>query len=95
MSHSKFLVTVVINITGNRLFQLGETARIICSTPVPVQSIEWVNQSNRILTSVQELELSIMITTSSNNTRYTCAASDGGGFMESETITIHVQCKQQ
>ena len=40
--------------------------------------------------SVQELELNIMIKITSNNTRYTCTVSDGGEFMESQTITIRV-----
>ena len=91
-----YLNILAINITGNRLFQLGETTSIICSTPVPVQSIQWIGDSNTIVrngTSVQELPLNIMITPSSNNTKYTCIVSDGGGFVQSETIIIEVRGK--
>ena len=80
-----------IYITGKRVFQLGETTAITCSTPVPVQSIQWLDESNSVVregTSVQELELDITIAASHNNTEYTCRVSFHGGLTASETITI-------
>ena len=75
------------------MFQLGDTASITCSTPIPVQSIQWVTESTNEMSTrnnVQELELtSFVITTESHNTRYTCTVSDGG-FMETVAITIEV-----
>ena len=57
--------------------------------PVPVESIQWVNESNTVVRSgvnLQELILNIMITPSSNNTRYTCRVRDSSGFRESEVV---------
>ena len=82
-------------ITGNRVYQLGETSRITCSTEVPVQSIQWLDESNRVVrlgTSVQELVLDLTIADSHNNSRYTCRVSQGT-FMESLMITIRTTCK--
>ena len=93
---------VVLSISGNRLFQLGETTSIRCSTPVPVQSIQWVDEMDRVVVNgmaVQDLELNIMITPDSNNTMYTCKINDGAGpnqFMESsEAIMIAVDRNHQ
>ena len=80
-----------INITGNRVFQLGETTAITCSTPVPVQSIQWLDESNSVVregTSVQELVLDISIAASHSNTEFTCRGSFHGGLTASDTITI-------
>ena len=80
-----------MNITGNTVFQPGETTAITCSTPVPVQSIKWLNESNSVVregTSVQELALDITIAASHNNTEYTCRVSFHEGFTASDMITI-------
>ena len=83
-----------IEISGSRLYELGGTANITCSTPVPVQSIQWVNESNTVVRGgvrVQELPLTIMsLNSTHDNTMYRCVISDGRGFMESRNITIHV-----
>ncbi len=81
---------VAIIITGNRVFELGETSGITCSTPVPVQSMQWLDETNTVVrqeTSVQELLLELLVTAAHNNSRYTCGVSDGG-FLESQAITI-------
>ena len=80
-----------IDITGNRVFQLGETTAITCSTPVPVQSIQWLDESNSVVreeTSVQELALDITIEARHNNTEFTCRVSFHGGLTASDAITI-------
>ena len=80
-----------INITGNKVFQLGETTAITCSTPVPVQSIWWLDESNSVVregTSVQELALDITIAASHSNTEYTCRVSFHGGLTAANMITI-------
>ena len=74
------MCTAIIAITGNRVFQLGERSRVRCSTPLPVESIQWLDESNRVVRegmSVQELVLNLTITAAHNNTRYTCRVSDG------------------
>ena len=80
-----------INITGNRVFQLGEATAITCSTPVPVQSIQWLDEFNNLVRqeiSVQELALYITITASHNNTEFTCRVNFHGGLTASDTIII-------
>ena len=87
------IVFVVANITGNARFELGVMTNIRCSTPVPVQSIQWVDQTNNTVkngTDVQDLDLNIMITIHSNNTQYMCEVSNGERFLESVNITIEV-----
>jgi hypothetical protein len=72
------------------VYELGEMSRITCSTELPVQSIQWLDESSRVVregTSVQELVLDLTIAASHNNSRYTCRVSHGG-FMESQNITI-------
>ena len=84
-----------LTITGNRVYQLGETSEIRCSTKVPVQSIQWLDGSSGVVrqgTSVQELVLDLTIAASHNNSRYTCRVSQGT-FMESMMITIMTRCK--
>ena len=84
-----------LTITGNRVYQLGETSSISCSTGVPVQSIQWLDVSGGVVregTSVQELVLDLTIAASHNNSRYTCRVSQGT-FMESMMITIMTRCK--
>ena len=79
-------------ITGNRVYQLGETSGIRCSIGVPVQSIQWLDGSSGVVrqgTSVQEL---VLDAASHNNSRYTCRVSQGM-FMESLMITIRTECK--
>ena len=81
-----------LTITGNRVYQLGETSVINCSTQaeVPVQSIQWLDESSVVVrqgTSVQELVLDLTIAASHNNSRYTCRVSQGT-FMESRMINI-------
>ena len=85
---------IAVRITGNRIFNRMERAVVTCSTPVPVQSIQWVDESNTVVrngTSVQELDLNLMITSRSSNTSYSCIITDGGEFTETETITIKVE----
>lgn len=88
------LLLIGIDIIGNRLFQLGETASLVCFTSVSVEVIRWVNRTNGdIMTSVadvSEFQLSFLVTPSSNNTNFTCTASDERGFVGSDTITISV-----
>ena len=84
---------IAIVITGNRVFQLGETSGISCSTPVPVQSIQWLNGSNREIelreeAPVQELVLALTIAAHHNNSRYTCTVRANGGFTESTRISV-------
>ena len=64
---------------------------ITCSTPVPVQSIQWLDEFNSVVrerTSVQELALDITIAARHNNTEYTCRVSFHGGVTASHMITI-------
>ena len=79
-----------INITGNRVYELGEISGINCSAEVPVQSIQWLDGSSGVVregTSVQELVLDLTIAASHNDSRYTCRISQGT-FVESQMITI-------
>ena len=85
-----------IAITGNRIFLLGERSRLMCSTPVPVESIQWLDQTNRVVmegTSVLELVLELTIATAHNNTRYTCRVRINGVAMASKRITISITRK--
>ena len=82
-----------MNITGNRVFEPGETTAITCSTPVPVQSIQWLDGPNNVVkdpeeTSVQELTLNITIAARHNNTEFKCRVNFHGGLTASDTITI-------
>ena len=84
------MIHTALGITGNGVYQLGETSEIRCSTEVPVQSIQWLDESSGVVrqgTSVQELVLDLTIAASHNNSRYTCRVRQGT-FMESETINI-------
>ena len=77
-----------VAITGNEDFQLGELSRVRCSTPVPVESIQWLDESNRVVsegTSVQELVLAVTSSCSSSN--YACIVNDRG-TKESRHISI-------
>ena len=91
------LTTKAIDISGSRHYEPGGTTNITCSTPVPVHSMQWVDESNTVVsngTAVQELLLNIMsLNSNHDNTTYGCAVSDGSGFMESRHITISVGCK--
>ena len=81
-----------INITGNRVFQQGEATAITCSTPVPVQSIQWLDESNSVVvneSSVQELAFNLSIRGCKASTAYVCRIIDGS-FTESQNITIEV-----
>ena len=80
---------LAISITGNRTVSLGERSRVRCSIPFPVESIQWLDESNRVVserTSVQELMLDVTITAASNN--YTCRVRADGGYMRVEKVTI-------
>ena len=80
---------IAISITGSRIVPLGERSRVMCYTPVPVESMQWLDESNRVVRegmSVQELLLDINITAASNN--YTCRVRADGGFTRSERVTI-------
>lgn len=84
-----------VDINGNASIQLAQTTTITCSTPVPVQSIKWLDESNAVVrneTAVQELILNITAYSSLNNTIFTCTVSDGRGFMESKQVSIYVEC---
>ena len=48
------------------------------------------NKTVETMMRVDELELDIIITPSSNNTQYTCTVSNEAGFMVSEPITLDV-----
>ena len=81
-----------MRITGNRVYQLGETSEIRCSTEVPVQYIQWLDGSSGVVrqgTSVQELALDLAIAASHNNSRYTCRVSQGT-FVESRAVNLEV-----
>ena len=82
--------SIATGIFGDRQYELGETTSITCSTPVPVQSIQWVNVSTRSI--IGSPELSILIDPSSEGMMYRCDIRDGS-FRESETITIQVGSK--
>jgi hypothetical protein len=81
----------IASITGtDRVYQFGTMSEIRCSTELPVQSIQWLDESSTVVregTSVRELVLVITIAASHNNSRYTCRVRHGG-FMESKEITI-------
>ena len=85
----KFLA---LTITGNETLNLGEFSGVVCSTEVPVQSIQWLNKSDGVTirnrTLVQELELNFTAHAYHNNTRYTCAISTDNGFRASKSINI-------
>ena len=84
-------MNIAVSITGNTIIQLGEATAITCSTPVPVESIQWLDESNSVVregTSVQELALDVTIAASHSNTEYTCRVSFHGGLTASDTITI-------
>ena len=85
---------LAIQVTGNGLFQLSDTTRISCSTPVPVESLQWVNSFNNSIVregrDVQELVLDIDIRVDSNGTQYFCRVVEGNFTAESDHITIVV-----
>jgi hypothetical protein len=90
-------VILALTISGNKVYQIGETSEIRCSTELPVQSIQWLDESSRVVregTSVRELVLDLTIAAGHNNSRYTCRVSHGG-FTESSNITITMECKIQ
>ena len=91
VGYSLFLYAILI--TGSRLYQLGETANITCFALVPVDSIQWINESNGVNISsntdpASELEISFKITSNRNNTVYTCRISSDG-IIESINITVY------
>ena len=67
---------------------------ISCSTPVPVNSLQWVDSSNNSIVregrAIQELVLDIDIRVDSNGTQYSCRVVEGEFTAESENITIDV-----
>ena len=82
-------IFTAISITGSRTVPLGERSRLRCSAPFPVESIQWLDKSNRVVregTSVQELVLDLTITAASNS--YTCRVRADGGYIRSERVTI-------
>ena len=90
-----YAIYTALTITGNRVYQLGETSEIRCSIGVPVHSIQWLDGSSVVVrqgTSVQELVLDLTITANHSNSRYTCKVGHGT-FMESLMITIRTTCK--
>jgi hypothetical protein len=90
-------VKLALTINGNRVYRLGETSEIRCSTELSIQSVQWLDESSRVVregTSVRELVLNLTIAASHNNSRYTCRVSHGG-FMESQSVTVRTECKIQ
>ena len=86
-----YIMNIAVSINGSTVIQLGEATAITCSAAVPVQSIQWLDESNSVVregTSVQELALGITIAASHSNTEYTCRVSFHGGLTASDTITI-------
>ena len=84
-------MNIAVSINGRTVIQQGGVTAITCSTPVPVQSIQWLDESNSVVregTSVQELALDVTIAASHSNTEYTCRVSFHGGLTASDTITI-------
>ena len=89
------IISSAINITGNKFYELGSITNLLCSTPVEVQTIQWiaVDDSNRVvrqsMTAVQ-LILNVSVTDSSNNTRYICRVMNEEYTGMSDAIVINV-----
>lgn len=84
------ILILAIVITGNKVFELGETSGIRCYTPVQVQAIRWLDEANGLVRQAQassQLVLDLIIGASHNDSSFTCEVSDGG-FVESQTISI-------
>ena len=75
-----------ISINGNRVYELGETSNIICSTEVPVPLFEWFDESSRIVINRTSI-LALVIEAKHNNSMFTCQVNHGA-FMGSRTIII-------
>ena len=89
------IVSSAINITGNRFYELGSITNLLCSTPVEVQTIQWiaVDDSNRIVTqsmTTVQLILNASVMDSSNNTRYMCRVVSEEYMGMSDAIVINV-----
>ena len=88
--HDSFVTALTM--TGTKsVYQVGETTQIRCSTAVPVQSIQWLDGSSRVVrrgTLVRELVLDLTIAASHSNSRYKCRISQGT-FIGERMITIN------
>ena len=85
------IMYIAVSINGDTIIQLGQATAITCSTPVPVQSIQWLDGSNSVVregNSIQELALNVTIAARRSNTDFTCRVSFHGGLTASDTITI-------
>ena len=72
------------------MFELGETSGITCSIPVPVQYVQWFDESHDTVRqglSARELVLDLIVAASHNNTEYTCQVTNGE-FVETQTVTF-------
>ena len=80
-----------ISITGNRIFKVGDSARITCSFVVGNVMIQWLRGSDVVaqMSGVQQLTLNFTANMSLNNIEYTCTVVDQS-FQESSSITIQV-----
>ena len=77
------------------MFRLGETTAITCSTPVPVQSIQWLDESDREWSSAstaQDLTLNFSIDDCRAVSVFTCGVHDGGLFTETQEVSIEASC---
>ena len=83
-----------ITISGNTTLRLEEKSRLKCSTPFPVESIQWLDQSNRVVREempAQELVLELSATAFHHNSRYSCRVRINGQFVDSRSIFIQVE----
>ena len=63
---------LAISLTENGLFQLGDIANISCSTPVPVESLQWINSYNNSIVREGNVQELVDIRVDSNGTQYFC-----------------------
>ena len=74
------------------IFQIGESARITCSSVVGNVMIQWLRGSDVVtqMSGVQQLTLNFTANMNLNNTEYTCTVVDRSFFQESSSISIQV-----
>ena len=85
------MLCAAISITGNMIFQIGDNARITCSSVVGNVMIQWSRGSDVVaqMSGVHQLALNFTANTSFNNTKYACTVI-APSFQESSSITIQV-----
>ena len=86
------MLCAAISITGNRIFKVGDSARITCSFVVGNVMIQWLRGSNVVaqMSGVQQLTLNFTANMKLNNIKYICTVV-GRSFQESSSITIQVR----